>query len=309
LARLPDITSRSRPGCEALKRKGFLGGRTLGPRVELRAPAHVRPSVPRIPFRGVNPAPKDSKETKEEVAAPAADAGAEATTEKPSKKEKGGKGKEGKDGKDGKDGGKEGGKKSKAAPGTSAKAAKYVPDNPNFRYIVRVSNSDLDGTRPVALALTGVRGVGLRLAEVACRMADVKATERIGNLPEPTVEAIEATLAALPTKVPDWMVNHRHEQMLGETLHFIGPELETRRRDDVNLMKMIRSYRGVRHERGQKVRGQHTRSNGRTGMAAGVLKKTAKEAAAASGKEESAPAAAPAAAAVPAAKAAAAKKE
>ncbi|MGA8302459.1 MAG: 30S ribosomal protein S13, partial [Thermoplasmata archaeon] len=225
-------------------------------------------------------APKDSKETKDEEAAPAADAGAEASSEKTSKKEKGGKGKEGKDA-------KEGGKKAKAAaPGTSGKSAKYVPDNPNFRYIVRVSNSDLDGTRPVALALTGVRGVGLRLAEVACRLADVKATERIGNLPEPTVEAIESTLATLPAKVPGWMINHRHEQVMGETLHLIGPELETRRRDDVNLMKMIRSYRGVRHERGQKVRGQHTRSNGRTGMAAGVLKKAAKEAAAASGKEE-----------------------
>lgn len=236
-------------------------------------------------------APKDSKETKPDEAAPAADAGAEPSPEKGAKKEKGGKGKEGKDGKDP-------GKKAKAAaPGSTGKAAKYVPDNPNFRYIVRVSNSDLDGTRPVALALTGVRGVGLRLAEVACRLADVRATERIGNLPEPTVEAIEATLGALPTKVPDWMTNHRHEQVLGETVHYIGPDLETRRRDDVNLMKMIRSYRGVRHERGQKVRGQHTRSNGRTGMAAGVLKKAAKEAAAAAGKEEAAPAAAAPAAA------------
>jgi small subunit ribosomal protein S13 len=253
-------------------------------------------------------APKDSKEPKPEEAAPAADAGAEPSPEKTSKKEKGPKGKVGKEGKDG----KEPGKKAKAAaPGSTGKAAKYVPDNPNFRYIVRVSNSDLDGTRPVALALTGVRGVGLRLAEVACRLADVKATERIGNLTEPTVESIEATLAALPAKVPDWMINHRHEQMMGESIHFIGPDLETRRRDDVNLMKMIRSYRGVRHERGQKVRGQHTRSNGRTGMAAGVLKKAAKEAAAAAGKEEAAPAAAAPAAAKPAATkpAPAAKKE
>lgn len=228
-------------------------------------------------------APKDSKETKPDEAAPAADPGAEASTEKPSKKEKGGKGKDAKEGKEA----KEGGKKAKtAAPGATGKAAKYVPDNPNFRYIVRVSDSDLDGTRPVALALTGVRGVGLRLAEVACQLADVKASERIGNLSEPTVEAIEATLASLPAKVPAWMVNHRGEPVLGETFHYVGPDLETRRRDDVNQMKMIRSYRGVRHERGQKVRGQRTRSNGRTGMAAGVLKKAAKEAAAAAGKEE-----------------------
>jgi small subunit ribosomal protein S13 len=244
----------------------------------------------------VSAAPKDPKETEPKEAAPAADAGAEPSTEKGSKKEKGAKGKEGKEPKEG--------KKGKAAAPGAAKAAKFVPDNPNFRYIVRVSNTDLDGTRPVALALTGVRGVGLRLAEVTCQIANVKATERIGNLPEPTVEGIEAALASLPSKVPAWMVNHPHEPVLGETRHYFGPDLETRRRDDVNQMKMIRSYRGVRHERGQKVRGQRTRSNGRTGMAAGVMKKAAKEAAAAAGKEE-APAAAPAAAAP----AAPAKKE
>jgi small subunit ribosomal protein S13 len=249
----------------------------------------------------VNSAPKESKEPEPKPAATDAAAGAEAPTEKPSKKEKGGKGKESKDGKDAKEG-----KKGKAAaPGTTGKAAKFVPDNPNFRYIVRVSNTDLDGTRAVALALTGVRGVGARLAQVACQLANVPATERIGNLPEPVVETIETALSTLPSKVPAWMINHPHEPMLGESIHYIGPDLDSRRRDDVNQMKMIRSYRGVRHERGQKVRGQRTRSNGRTGMAAGVLKKAAKEAAAAAGKEEAAPAAAPAAAAA----AAPAKKE
>jgi small subunit ribosomal protein S13 len=252
----------------------------------------------------VSTAPKESPETKPEETARAADAGAEAPTEKGAKKEKGGKGKDAKEPKEG----KEGGKKAKAAAPGASKAAKYVPDNPNFRYIVRVSNSDLDGTRPTALALTGVRGVGLRLAEVACRLADVKASERIGNLPEATVDAIETTLNSLPTSVPEWMINHRHEPADGLTVHYIGPELETRRRDDVNQMKMIRSYRGVRHERGQKVRGQRTRSNGRTGMAAGVLKKTAKEQAAAAGKE-AAPAAAPAAPKAAEATKPAAKKE
>jgi len=98
-------------------------------------------------------------------------------------------------------------------------------------------------------------------------------------------------------------VNHPTDHVTGETHHFFGPDLETARRDDINQMKMIRSYRGVRHERGQKVRGQRTRSNGRTGMAAGVIKKDAKAAAAESKSKEggggggaAAPAAAPAAA-------------
>ena len=117
-------------------------------------------------------------------------------------------------------------------------------------------------------------------------VANVNASEMIGNLPEPTVEGLEAVLGGLPERLPPWMLNHPVDYVGGETHHNIGPELDTARRDDINRMKMIRSYRGVRHERGQKVRGQRTRSNGRTGMAAGVLKKAAKEAAAAKGKEE-----------------------
>jgi len=230
----------------------------------------------------VTAAPKDPKEATEAPAAPAADTGPEPGAEKPGRKEKQpGKGKEGKEGKEPKEG------KGKAKqPGAPGKTTKVVPDNPNFRYIVRIANTDLDGTRPTALALTGVRGVGLRIAEVACRLSDVNASEMIGNLPETTVEGLETTLGSLSQKMPTWMVNHPHEALVGDSPHYVGPDLETRRRDDINVMKMIRSYRGVRHERGQKVRGQRTRSNGRTGMAAGVLKKAAKEAAAAAAKEE-----------------------
>lgn len=239
----------------------------------------------------MRPAPKNPKE--EAPAPPPAEAPA-AEGEKPAKKEKPAKGKEGK-GKAGKP----------SAPGAGPKkGGKPIPDNPNFRYIVRVAGSDLDGRRSTALALTGVRGVGLRLAEAACRIASVNPGEMIGNLPEPTVDGLEGLLQTLPQKVPSWMVNHRADRLTGETFHYIAADLETARRDDVNMMKMIRSYRGVRHERGQKVRGQRTRSNGRTGMAAGVLKKAAKEAAAAKGKEGAAAApaaAAPAPAAAPAA--------
>ncbi len=173
-----------------------------------------------------------------------------------------------------------------AAPGeASKKRQKIIPDNPDFRYIVRVAGTDLDGTRSAALALTGVRGVGRRIAEVACRLSSVNPREMIGNLPEATVEGLEALLTEMPQKSPTWMINHPRDPVTGIPMYIFGGDIETARRDDVNRMKMIRSYRGVRHERGQKVRGQRTRSNGRTGMAAGVIKKAAKEAAQAAAKE------------------------
>lgn len=232
------------------------------------------------------------KNPKEQEATPAA---ADDSAEKGGKKERPAKGKDGKDAPKGKG-------KGKAAPNAGEKkGGKPIPDNPNFRYIVRLGGADLDGRRSTALALTGVNGVGLRIAEAACHLAHVDPHEMIGNLPEATVDGIETTLTQLPQNVPAWMLNHPREYALGETMHYIGPELEVGRRDDINLMKMIRSYRGVRHERGQKVRGQRTRSNGRTGMAAGVIKKTAREAAAGKAKDEgggggggAAPAAAPA---------------
>jgi small subunit ribosomal protein S13 len=236
-----------------------------------------------------NPPPAESERPKAEPEAEEARGGRK---ERPEKEAPGAKpARDGKAG-EGKAEGKPKGKGGKAAPGApGAKKAKPIPDNPDFRYIVRVAGSDLDGRRSTALALTGVRGIGLRMATVACRMANVRAEEMIGNLPEATVEGIEATLSGLAQNLPPWMLNHRADTLTDEVHHFVGADLETARRDDVNRMKMIRSYRGVRHERGQKVRGQRTRSNGRTGMAAGVLKKAAKEAAAAKGKEEAAPAA------------------
>ena len=148
--------------------------------------------------------------------------------------------------------------KAKPAKGPSAESAKKgkpIPDNPNFRYIVRFAGVDLDGRRSTVLALSGVRGIGPRIAETTVRLAGISPAEMIGNLPEATVDGLEELVHALPSKVPAWMVNHSTDRTTGETTHLIGGDLETGVRDDTNQMKMIRSYKGVRHERGQKVRG------------------------------------------------------
>src|SRR3989449_370539 len=98
-----------------------------------------------------------------------------------------------------------------------------------------------------------------------------------------------AAVTKLGELFPPWMVNRPKDWESGLDLHLVGSEVEVRLRDDINLMKMIRSYKGVRHETGQKVRGQRTRSNGRTGLTVGVTKKAALEAAKAKKAEEAAP--------------------
>ncbi|HLE45414.1 MAG TPA: 30S ribosomal protein S13 [Thermoplasmata archaeon] len=172
-----------------------------------------------------------------------------------------------------------------AAP--AAKPMERPPDaKENFRYIIRLANTDLEGARTVVYALTNIKGLGIRMAEVVTDLAGIPRTERIGNLADEQVAKIQQVLTNLGETAPIWMVNRPHDWETGVDLHLFGPDVDLRLRDDLNRMKMIRCYRGIRHEQGQKVRGQRTRSNGRTGLTVGVVKKTAIAAAKAAKEEE-----------------------
>src|SRR3989475_9578248 len=54
----------------------------------------------------------------------------------------------------------------------------------DFRYIVRMANTDLDGTRSVGYALTAIAGVGIRVSEAGPALAGVSRSERLRHLSE-----------------------------------------------------------------------------------------------------------------------------
>ncbi|OGS43982.1 MAG: 30S ribosomal protein S13 [Euryarchaeota archaeon RBG_13_57_23] len=139
--------------------------------------------------------------------------------------------------------------------------------------MVRIVNTDLDGNKSIVIALSGIKGIGLRSAEAITRMAGIPRRTKIGDLPEPKTDELEKLITDYSEKVPHWMVNRQSDWSSGADIHLVGIDVELNRRDDINLMKMIRCYRGIRHETGQKVRGQRTRSNGRTGMTMGVIRR------------------------------------
>lgn len=161
-------------------------------------------------------------------------------------------------------------KKGAAAPAEKKPVEKR---DENFRYIVRLVNTDLDGNKSIVIALSGIKGVGLRSAEVIARMAGIPRSTKIGDLPDSKTDELEKLITDYSEKVPHWMANRQNDWSTGADMHIVGVDIDLNRRDDINLMKMIRCYRGIRHEQGQKVRGQRTRSNGRTGMTMGVMRK------------------------------------
>jgi small subunit ribosomal protein S13 len=192
--------------------------------------------------------------------------------------------------------------KKKEAAGAEKKTKK-VDYGPDFKYIVRIANTDLDGTKTVQLALTGIKGVGNRVANIIADHAGVPRNEKIGKLSDAQVDGLAKTVEGVAAILPPWAVNHPLDWESGQDLHLIGSNVDILLRDDINRLKKIRSYRGVRHELGQKVRGQRSRSNGRTGLTVGVSRVKAPE----GEKKEEPKAAAPAAAAPKAAAPAAAK--
>ena len=168
---------------------------------------------------------------------------------------------------------KDGAKAKKGEKGPPAEKKPVVKRDENFRYIVRIVNTDLDGAKNIVIAISGIKGLGLRSAEVIARMAGIPKNVKIGDLPESKTDELEKLINDYSEKVPHWMVNRQSDWSTGADSHLVGVDVELNRRDDVNVMKMIRCYRGIRHEQGQKVRGQRTRSNGRTGMTMGVIRK------------------------------------
>ncbi len=234
---------------------------------------------------------KEVKETKKEAPkkeAPKKEAPKEAAKEekKEKKEEKKHEGKH-----EGKGEGKEHPRKErKGAPKEGKKEAPKKEGEPEIRHIVRIANTDLDGKRSVAYALTSIKGISRRIAKILSVNAGLDPQATIGYLKDAETDKLQSTVDNITTILPSWMVNKQNDIMSGEDRHLIGTDVLLGLNEDLNLMKKMRSYKGVRHERGLKVRGQRTRSTGRKGRTVGVtralIQAKAKEAKAEGEKKE-----------------------
>ena len=173
-----------------------------------------------------------------------------------------------------------------------------------FRHIIRLASTDLDGTKKIAYGLAKIKGLDVSLAYAILKVAEIDPNKRIGNLTESEVQKLDSILAD-PVKhgVPAWLVNRPGDLETGQPRHLVGPDLTIRIKSDIDFMQKIRTWKGIRHSLGLKVRGQRTRTTGRFGKAVGVRKAViiaAARAAAAAGTAEAPGAlAAPSAAGAP----------
>lgn len=148
-----------------------------------------------------------------------------------------------------------------------------MTDEKELKHLVRISGVDLPGGKSVGLALTEIKGIGSRIAKLVAIDAGIDATSTMGMLDAADIQKIQESVERIGDIVPSWMQNRRKDMETGEDHHLLALDLDMSRSEDINNMKKTRSYKGTRHERHLKVRGQRTKSTGRRGSTVGVSKK------------------------------------
>merc|ERR1712046_14080 len=143
-----------------------------------------------------------------------------------------------------------------------------------FQHILRVQNTNIDGTRNIMFAMTAIRGIGRRFSNLICKKADIDLSKRAGQLDEDEIRRME-TIMLNPRqyKIPDWFLNRQKDWKDGTFGQSISNGLDTKIREDLERLKKIRAHRGLRHHWLLRVRGQHTKTTGRRGRTVGVAKK------------------------------------
>lgn len=143
-----------------------------------------------------------------------------------------------------------------------------------FRGILRIAGVDCDGHLKIPFGLRKIKGIGINFANALVRAIGLPPDMKLGYLTDQEVSKIEEVLRDPASYgIPAWMFNRRRDPIEGKDMQLVGPSLEMATRSDIELMKKIGSWKGVRHSLGLKVRGQRTRTTGRKGRTVGVIRK------------------------------------
>jgi small subunit ribosomal protein S13 len=153
-----------------------------------------------------------------------------------------------------------------------------APKRTGEKRIIRIGDTDLDGDKSVISQLIRIYGVSASYANAMVNALNIEANSKLQDLNEEMITKLKEALTN-PQKygIPLWLLNWQKELETGISKHKVGNELKSKNALNLQQIKLLRTYRGVRHQFGYKVRGQKTRSRGanekgRVGKTIGVTK-------------------------------------
>ena len=144
--------------------------------------------------------------------------------------------------------------------------------------IVRVAGKDMDGGLNMPRALSKIKGISHNMAHAIALTAEsrlnIPQSTKVGSLTEDQVEEVEKIIKdPASAGVPLYLLNKNKDMETGRNMHIVSNDLVFSTKQDISREVNVGTWRGYRHQYGQRVRGQRTRSTGRTGATVGVIKK------------------------------------
>jgi small subunit ribosomal protein S13 len=140
--------------------------------------------------------------------------------------------------------------------------------------IVRLAETNIDGVGSVEDSLRKVRGISVMLSNAIALKSGFMGRP-IGSLSDKELARLEAMVVRPQDHgIPSWMLNRRRDPSTGESFHLVASGLDLAQKNDINEMKKLKSYKGIRHIHGLPVRGQRTRGSFRKGKTVGVSRKS-----------------------------------
>lgn len=153
-----------------------------------------------------------------------------------------------------------------------------MPEQDDIQQIVRVGETDVNGTKRIRDAIQDVAGVSDAYANAVVKNLSFDPETRIGALSEDELDSIEELIRNPDDAgIPSWLRNRRKDRETGEDKHLIEADLRLANKFDIRRLKEIGAYRGERHRLGLPVRGQKTQSSFRSGEKIGVQRERIQE--------------------------------
>lgn len=141
--------------------------------------------------------------------------------------------------------------------------------------ILRLFGTDIPGELKIRNALRQVKGINFATSKGILRKASIDPDKIAGDLDEEELESIKDNIGS--NNLPPQLLNRRKDPEVGDDRMIVTNDLEIQHRQDIESMKKLGSYRGIRHRQGLPVRGQKTRSSFRGETSVGVAIEEIKE--------------------------------
>ncbi len=109
--------------------------------------------------------------------------------------------------------------------------------------MARIAGVDLPATKRIEIGLTYIHGIGRPLATTILKATGIDPGKKVQQLNEHEVNSLRKEI---------------------EGKHLVEGDLRRKVKGDIDRLKAVKAYRGVRHAAGLPVRGQKTKSNART---------------------------------------------